>query len=315
MRRTIITAAAVLLGLTATAATQQGQAAGPAFLTFQFGRSVWQPSSGTACTPVAGTLTLEEVAQDLQAHGFTGTGTVVVDRTDSGTARYCDSVNTYANWTDLEALQSDYGWSFVSDGMTHGDMVTMTPAQQETESCGSLPAFAANGILNANALFAYGDNYWSAAIQTSVVDQCFDFGRTYQGGIDPLTAATRAPYLQRTNSITGGACNTVGAVCYKTIAGQNSKHYELPQRWISLITTQGAGTWVDLQFYRIVTGASSVKGASWDCTSPDPTLHWTSQTEMYCQNDLDAVEAAVPLTTTVAGPAVIAGAAGRTVTP
>jgi hypothetical protein len=310
MKRTIVATVAVLIGL--AAGVQGGHAAGPAYLTFQFGRSVWQPSTGKACTPVAGSLTLGQVADDLTAHGFTGTGTVVVDRTDTGAARYCDAVNTYANWADLQLLQSE-GWSFVSDGMTHDNMKLMTPAQQTAESCGSLPYFTANGIDNADAEFAYGDNSFTVAAQASIVSTCFDFGRTYQGGIDPMTKALAAPFFQRTTSITGGACNTVGAACYTTIAGQNGKHYMLPAKFIATLAAQGPDSWVDLQFYRIVTGVSTVKGWSWDCSSPDPTLHWTSQTEMYCQSDLDAIEAAVPLTTVVSNPAAIAAAWGREV--
>jgi hypothetical protein len=307
MKRSIAIAAAVLCGL---AASQPTHAAGPAYVTFQFGRSVWQPSTGTACTPIAGTLTLGQIAADLQTHGFTGTGTVVVDRTATGATRYCDQINTYANWSDLQTLQAA-GWSFVSDGMTHDDMATMTATQQMAESCGSLPYFTANGINNAQGLFAYGDNHFTTTIQTNIVSTCFDFGRTYRGGINTLAKAASPPFFQNTNSITGGACDTVGAPCYKVIAGEGSKHYQNPAMFIKLLATQGPDTWVDLQFYRIVTGVSTVKGWSWDCTSADPMLHWTGQAEMYCQSDLDAIEAAVPAGSVSADPATVATAWGR----
>ena len=121
----------------APVAMTTAQPATPGYLTIQFGRAMWTVANG--CTAVPGALTLAQIAQDLQARSITATGTVVVDRVDSGTNRYCQGDDLYANWTDLASLNTTYGWQFVSDGLTHGDMTKMTPAQQQQESCGSLP--------------------------------------------------------------------------------------------------------------------------------------------------------------------------------
>lgn len=293
----------------APVAMTTAQAATPGYLTIQFGRAMWTVANG--CTAIPGALTLAQIAQDLQARSMTATGTVVVDRVDSGTKRYCQGDDMYANWTDLASLNTTYGWQFVSDGLTHGDMTKMTPAQQQQESCGSLSPLESHGFNSAWGLFAYGDNHFTNQIQTNVVSTCFAYGRTYRGGVN-MRANMKAPWFQNTNSITGGECNVAGQACYK-LSTTNGKHYESPATFEKLVAGEGSNQWIDLQFYRLVTGSGNISPElSWNCTSSNWQLHWTSSTEMYCQNDFDAIMSDVPAGVVTADPATVATAWGRT---
>ena len=133
-------------------------------------------------------------------------------------------------------------------------------------------------------MFAYGDNLWDATVQNDVVSNCFSYGRTYRGGRN-YRQYMAAPWIQNTNSILGGNCDLVGAPCYSELALND--HYTDPQSIANLYQVPG-DEWVDVQFYRLVTGQSNLsRDWSWNCTSPDWRLHWTSQTEFYCLNDFD----------------------------
>ena len=283
-------------------------AQGPGYLTIQFGRSIEGSYGSGGCAPEAGFLTLAQDAADLQSRGQTATAVVVVDRTGAD-AEVCYHGDIYADWSDLQALAATYGWSVVSDGMSHGNLRLMTPAAQLAESCGSLPYFAAEGFTNADAEFAYGDNTFDNTIQQDVVSTCFAYGRTYRGGVMNETTMSPLGYMNA-NSITGGECNEVRLAC-SSIEADLGRHYMSPAALTALVAGEQGGHWIDLQFYRIVSGAGSEGPYSWDCTGPTWQSHWTSQTEMYCQIDMDAILSAVPAGIDVAGPAPVAAAWGR----
>ena len=300
-RRIALVTAALSLLSAVTIPTPAG-AAEPSFLTVQFGRSIEGSYNKICGVPVAGIMTLAQVAADLQARGMVGVGTVVVNRT--GTANeLCLGGDTYADWPDLQALYAE-GWRFVSDGMTHNNMLTMTPAEQQAESCGSLPYFAAHGLKSANGEFAYGDNKESATIQNTIVARCFDFGRKYwAGGVNTYSVMSPPRWL-KTQSITGGACSTPGQPCYTPTSAQKGRHYMSPTILAGMVAAEHGYQWIDLQFYRLVSGVSTISPAySWDCSSSDWTRHWTSQTEMYCENDFDTILNSVPSSTVVTDPA------------
>lgn len=299
-RIALVTAAFSLLAAV-TIPTSAG-ADGPSFLTIQFGRSIEGSYYKTCGVPVAGIFTLAQVAADLNARGMVGVGTVVVNRTGTST-ELCLGGDTYADWPDLQALSAQ-GWRFVSDGMTHNNMLTMTSAQQQAESCGSLPYFAAHGLTGANGEFAYGDNKESATIENTIVTYCFDFGRKYwTGGINTYSVMSLPRWL-KTQSITGGACNTIGQSCYTPTGGQAGRHYMSSTTLAGMVAAEHGYQWIDLQFYRLVTGVSKLSASySWDCSSSDWTKHWTSQTEMYCEDDFDTILNSVPSTTVVSDPA------------
>jgi len=231
---------------------------------------------------------------------------VVVDRTQVS-SRLCYGGSLYPTWSDLDNLRDTYGWSFDSDGMTHNDMTTMTATQQYEESCGSLAYLAEEGMTTADALYAYGDDESTTAIQANIVSTCYDYGRTYTGGVNS-EATLSAPWFQNTNSVTGGACNDPTLPCYKLNVG--GKRYPSPA-WISSLIQVTANEWAVIQFYRMVSGASLGTTPSWDCTSPNWQDHWTSETEMYCINDFDQVLSSIPADAVVTSPATVAAAWGR----
>ncbi len=280
---------------------------GPGYITLLFGRTMYSIADNN-CNEIAGAVPLDQIAQDLSSRGLTATGVVVVDRTQSA-SQLCYGGSLYPTWSDLDTLRDRYGWSFDSDGMSHNDITAMTPAQQYEESCGSLAYLSENGMTTADAFYAYGDNLRSTPIQTNTVSQCFDYGRTYNGGVNTRAGLT-APYFQKTNSLLGGACNDSTQSCYTL--STNGKRYASPVAMSSLLQVT-ADQWVVLQFYRMVTGASANTNPSWDCTAPNWQDHWTSQTEMYCMNDFDQAIGTIPAGAVVTSPATVAAAWGRQV--
>ncbi len=280
---------------------------GPGYITLLFGRSMYSIADNN-CNQLAGSVPLDQVAQDLSSRGLSATGVVVVGRTQVS-SRLCYAGSLYPTWSDLDNLRDTYGWSFGSDGMTHNDITKMTPSQQYEESCVSLAYLAENGMTAADAFYAYGDNLRTTTIQTSTVSTCYDYGRTYNSGVNSR-ATLAAPWFQNTNSLLGGACNDATQPCYNLSVG--GKRYPSPASISSLIQVT-ADQWVVIQFYRMVTGASLHTTPSWDCTNPNWQEHWTSQTEMYCINDFDQVLSSIPAGAVVTGPATVAAAWGRQV--
>lgn len=305
----VVSGLGALAPLTAMASASGTQLAppGPGYLTIQFGRSIEGSYLGKGCVRAPGFLTLGAVAEDLEARGMVATTTLVVNRTGA-TTELCIGGNIYASWPDLKALVGE-GWSVVSDGMTHNNIVTMSSSQQMQESCDLRAAFTQHG-LNGSGLYAYGGNKFTTAIQRTIVATCFTYGRTYRGGVNHRATMSSIGF-QNTNSITGGACNKAGQPCYATITGQAGKHYMSPVTLAAMVAGEHGDQWIDLQFYRLVAGAVHNGAYSWDCTSSDWTLHWTSQTEMYCQNDFDAILSQVPAGIVVTDPATVGTAWGR----
>lgn len=291
-------------GAVATAAAQTGGR----YVTLMFGRTQWV-ATDTRCRPLAGAVPLDRVAAELAARGRSGTAAVVIARTDEATRRCYGGYTQQASWTDLAALRDAYGWSAISDGMTHADMTKMTVAQQQQESCGSLPVLEAHGHDRAWGLFAYGNNKSTATIQADVVSKCFAYGRRYTEGINVRTRMA-PPWFQRTNSVLGGKCNDSTQPCY-TMTVPNDRRYWLPSK-LAHLTAPAADQWGVLQFYRLVEGAhSSDPNFKWDCTSPDPARHWTNNGELYCFVDLLAAVDTIPVDVAVTDPATVAEAWGR----
>ena len=193
--------------------------------------------------------------------------------------------------------------------MTHNDITTMTTTQQYQESCNSVAYLAEQGFTSANAFYAYGDNKRTTTIQTNIVSKCFDYGRTYNGGVNSRSTLS-SPWFQVTNSLLGGACSDSTQSCYHL--NVNGKRYASPVAISNLLQVTG-DQWVVVQFYRMVSGASLNTTPSWDCTSPNWQDHWTSQTEMYCINDFDQAISTIPPGAVVADPATVAAAWGRQV--
>jgi IPT/TIG domain len=289
-------------------------AADPGFLTIMFGRSNWV-AANRKCVAVPGAPTLLQVGQAMAAMGLTGTGAVVTDTigpSTEGCGTFSHS-NQYPTWSDLDALQA-LGWSFVSASETYKPkMTTISYANQVAESCGSLtdPASGlfAHGFSDAWGMFAYPDDEFTTAIQQNPVSNCFAFGRTYQTGRN-IETGMAAPWLQRTNSVSGGRCDDVTLPCHtmrETGCHGCSPYYTSPTTLEALVNTAG-DEWTSLQFYRFLVGAGTDGTLSWDCTSPNWQDHWTSQGEAYCYNDFLAVMAAIPANVHTVGPATVATA-------
>ena len=241
-------------------------AAEPAYLTLVVGRSQWVATVG--CTPMPNTIDLGQVATELAGRGLTATGLVVTTPTQRST-RYCHSdIGIHASWNDLAMLRDTYGWTFDSTGAQHKNMLTLTPAQQLDESCGSLTPLRDHGHDRSGALFGYPNNVYDATMQANVVSTCFDFGRRYGYPFTTRDGASADGGLQWTLSVNG-----------------NMPARYTPRETLAERMNPGPGEWSVVQVYRFVTGVRSGTGSSWDCTSANAAEHWTSRAELYCWND------------------------------
>ena len=206
----------------------------------------------------------------------------------------------------------------VSEGLNHNDITGDTPppsmgtGSQWAESCGSLPDFTSEGFNNAWGEFAYPDDVHTPAIQTNPVSTCFAYGRVYSyTPIINKRSALVAPWFENADNVLGGECNVKGMPCY-TLTTTVGRHYTNPAGWANILKNETGNQWDDLQFYQLVTGSShQSKAFSWDCTSTNWKLHWTSHTEMYCLNDFMTIIAAIKPGVIDTTPAAVATAWGR----
>jgi hypothetical protein len=274
------------------------------YLTILMGRTQWVTTQN--CQPLPNAVPLDQVASAMSARGVAGTGVVIVNYTkDSG--QLCSGGTwTYPNWTQLASLRDQYGWSFVSGGFGYKNMTTLTVAQQRTESCGTLPVFAAHGFTRAWGLYAYANNQFNQTIQSNVVSNCFAYGRTYQPGLN-VRANMKAPWFQTTRSWTGGACNDSSLPCYTVSVPGSTSHYLSPNSLASQMFVK-PDEWRVVQMYRFVTGSSTGGAMAWDCTGADWRTHWTSRHENYCLNDFLAALDQIPAGVTTTDPATVAQA-------
>lgn len=303
-----VLAAAGTLGAAAPAAVT---AAGPAYVTIQFGRSIEGSYTNPGCVPVPGILRLDQAVADLHALGLMAVGTVNVDRASTATED-CTNGDFYANWADLHTLNTADGFQVVSEGLNHNDITQETPAQQLAESCGSLPDFNNQGFTRAWSEFAYPDDKYNTTVQTNVVSTCFAYGRQYSyTPIINVRSKITAPWFEQADNVLGGECNVKTLPCY-SLTTTVGRHYTNPAAWAAVLKNETGDQWDDLQFYQLVTGKSSQsKAFSWDCTSSNWRLHWTSHTEMYCINDFMTIIASIKPGLLVVDPATVATAWGR----
>jgi hypothetical protein len=276
------------------------------YLTLMFGRSQWVQTDEN-CEDLPNTVALDQIGATLHASGLTATGTVVGDRTLETDMQCLNGFILYPSWQQIADLRDTDGWSFISAGATYKDMTKMTAAQQRAESCGSLSALSDHGHTRAWGMFAYPNNKFTADIQANVVSHCFAFGRTYAGGRN-LRSTTVAPWLQRTNSVNGGACNNAALPCYDP-APLGGRRYRSPVNLAGLMKPR-ADQWDVIQFYRMVEGSYSSPNGSWDCSSADWHDHWTNKPELYCWNDFLYATGGIPPSVRVVDPATVATAWG-----
>ncbi len=290
----------------------------PGYLTLLFGRAEWVAAS-SRCVPVPGQPTLMNIAQGIATAQPSTPRTAVADVVTGwmGTqSETCVHHDPYPSWQDLATLRDTYGWSTVSEGESHADMTTLTTAQQVTESCGSLTnpqGLYAHGYPVAWGMFSYGNNKFTTAIQTGVVEKCFAFGRTYRGGRN-VEGSMLPNDMQQTNSILGGTCNAYP--CAGETAPTKNQfgkviYYQPPGSLVNLMNVAG-GEWVVVQMYKLVTGScatatKSCGGLAWNCSGVWQT-HWTNKPELYCYADYMAAVASIPANVVTVDPAFIAEA-------
>ena len=277
----------------------------PPFLTIAFGRTQWVTTR--KCQPLRNTIPLDTVASAMAQRGLVGTGNVVVSRTLEHEQLCVRGYTLHPSWDQLAELRAAFGWTFISASTSYADMTTLTPEEQWTESCGSLPAFEAHGHTRAWGLFAYPNNRTNEDVQRNVVSTCFGYGRTYGDGRN-RRSSTLEPWFQSTDDVTGGRCNDASLPC-STLATR--KTY-MPRTAIASLFHVAADEWVAVQFYRFVKGRRLSGTPSWDCTATDWRAHWTSETEIYCWNDVRWALDQIPPDVLTVDPATVAEAWGRT---
>jgi Polysaccharide deacetylase len=275
--------------------TNAGKAAGP-FVTLLFSRTEVTAADGCVRDNTGIAQLVTTVAPYLQSLGMPATGTLVTGNIKARALLCTHSGDSLeGSWSDAAKLAADYGWSFVSHTATYPhDIGGLPPAQQRAETCGSAAAIDAHGLPGGHGMIAYpGAQASPTAVQAKYGAHCFAWGRKYgRSGITSATAGTTPPYWQYTRAIGGGACNTPGASCYTVFP----HHYALPSTVIAEIRALQPGQWLTMQSYILVTGKSppyAHNKTQWDCTSPNPALHWTNAIERYCYSDWQQIMRAI----------------------
>lgn len=313
-----------VVGVVAASSRERAWAApaGP-FVTFLFSRT--EITGAVNCTPSSTDVARLDttVAPFLHSLGMTGTGTLETGTIES-TTRVCTPNNDQslmASWSDATSLSTRYGWSFVSHTATYPEpenISTLSPRRQWDETCGSAKAIDRHGLHGGHGLIAYpGATGSPAATQENFGEHCFAWGRRY----DPTAttteqAASTPPYWQETAAFNGGPCNDTAAACYDQPLADGHR-YTLPSALIARVEALTPGMWATLQSFVLVTGTDPAGSVlHWDCRSPDPALHWTTDNERYCYQDFQAVVRAVHARSaiTVTDPLTVGVAWGRPAT-
>jgi hypothetical protein len=289
-----------------------------AYATLFFSRS--EITASDACEPDDHAIARLDttVAPYLHSLRMAGTGspvTHVTHKKKDNCTHYGDSLT--ASWTQATSLAQTYGWHFVSATATYPrNMNVLSPRRQQAETCGSANVIEAHGLPGAHGLIAYpGAQGLPYGVQATDGTRCFAWGREFdKSGTTTTAMGGTAPYWQFTRAFNGGPCNDPVAACY-TIASHGSTRYATPSQIIALVVALQPGQWLTLQSYILVTGKNPPyrgNGTRWDCTSPNPDLHWANDVERYCYNDFQQVVRAIAKRhITVADPLTVGMAFGR----
>lgn len=276
-------------------------AAGQSYVTLMFSRGQVEGVTGSSCTPVANSVTIWKVAQDLAARGHSATEAISPASVLESTER-CGGGDLTLSWNDLASLRSSYGWDATPRGNASDAGATLE--QQRADSCDLLPTFYSHGYPNAWSMYSYNGGGYVDQMQIDVVSGCFAFGRAYR--IVANTLPIPSPYTAKIFSINGGNCVDTSLPCSTYSAPYP---YTQPSQLTAIIQTGG---WAIIQGYKFVTGSSSSGAVTFDCTGADPRSHWTSRSEIYCYDDWLSVVDSIPASTAVVAPDVVAAAQSRT---
>ena len=132
----------------------------------------------------------------------------------------------YPSWADLQAWQTQYGLELVSSGATKAKFNQIDAAHQWSESCGTLPVFQAHGFNRAWGLFDYPNDSWTVDAQSSIVANCFAWGRDYANKINTRSGQA-SPWFGYVKQLVGGSCNDPALPCYNPAVAPG-KRYTLP---------------------------------------------------------------------------------------
>jgi hypothetical protein len=284
--------------------------AGP-FLTILFSRTA--VTSANACVEDdTGIERLDTVvAPTLYGMGLHPTGTIQTGPTrDSSLWCGHHKRTLYASWKLARQLASQYGWTFASHSSTYPDRQSAWATKNLfTETCGSEQKITSEGLPGAQSLFAWPNNYvYSPALAD--VEGCFDFNRpnafTY---VSDEASIMQPPYYAPMRAVNGGACADHAAACSTPVSPLAGYHYTQPSKVIGMLDGMSGSQWTILQAYVLVTGSQP---GQWDCTSAQPSEHWTDDTERYCWNDYLTILRAIPQGMTVTDASGVASAWGRT---
>jgi hypothetical protein len=233
----------------------------------------------------------------LASLGQTATGSVVTKPT-LPSADYCGigSDGLYASWDQIAALNSS-GWTFVDHSAdspsTPKAWSTLTTSEMWAETCGSAQVIDAHHITGGADIYMWPNgtgqpqsinNY----ALTTFVEPCFGTSRVYGLGVTSGASMAAPPYRQSVLSMDGGSCNDRSAPCYQ-VRGATYR-YRSPAGVIASIRALKPGQVLTVQAYLLVTGKNPQGSRHrWDCTSPDPNLHWADYSERYCWSDLQQI--------------------------
>jgi hypothetical protein len=298
---------------------------GERWLTIQFGRSAWGAAGGGSCSPytdpVNGSVFLDEIAAYLTERGYTAQGSVPFGHFDPDPAvRKCPwSGHVSASLNDLAALRDDHGWTFVADSIgplpsnpsARPGMAQLSCNDQIASASASLAELQKFGHFRGWGLLASPAAGGSPGVRDNIESRLFSFSRKY--GYDYRTtenteAKSSVGDWAYFKSVGGGLCNDPKAKCYNhNVTGDygvdpRNHRYILPDALLGYAVA-APGAWRGIQFYRLVRGARVPVGypgtstspagtgreSYWDCTSPDPKLHWVSRPELYCFEDFKTV--------------------------
>jgi hypothetical protein len=279
---------AAVLSLAILAAAAAPAQAGD--VTIMFGRGQLEQVD-SQCRPMANTVDLWTIANDLRRRGMAAT--VPVTASQIGTTNHvCTGNALYPTWSDLASFRDDYGWSMIPRGRTNASLKTVTdPAVLDANVCGSLQALYDHGHMRAWGMYAWPQNRWTLDQEQTYVPRCFAFGRRYAGAGTSNPLPVEAPYYwARTISVNGGRCADTTLACH-TMTVRNDRSYMQPSTLIRTGARSGSGYWTIFQWYRLVTGSHGRPGdtIAWSCSSSNPAQHWTSYAEIYCYNDYQTV--------------------------
>ena len=212
-----------------------------------------------------------------------------------------------ASWHQLQSFASQYGMRFISHSANYpqvwtaptggwsdpyaGAYGTVLADWQDWETCGSRDAIAARGLMGADGQFDWPNSVKDPTVLADDVIPCFYMQRSYSGASYINTAASVEGNQNTdvTKGLNGGYCNELNLPCSNPPGLSCATcRYTTPLSIITTINNLKPGQALNLQAYVLVTGTNPTYVTNhdlWDCTNPNPALHWTNDAERYCFAD------------------------------